>query len=60
MKNDGPAKRTTLLVAHRLSTVERADNILVVRQGRIVETGAHSQLMEKQGHYYKLRQVLSG
>ncbi|MBI9074647.1 MAG: ABC transporter ATP-binding protein [Desulfatibacillum sp.] len=53
-------KRTTLVVAHRLSTVERADNILVVRQGRIVETGTHSQLMEKQGHYYKLRQVLSG
>ena len=52
-------KRTTLVVAHRLSTVERADNILVVRQGRIVETGTHSQLMAKQGHYYKLRQVLS-
>ncbi|WP_051327360.1 ABC transporter ATP-binding protein [Desulfatibacillum aliphaticivorans] len=52
-------KRTTLVVAHRLSTVERADNILVVRQGRIVETGTHQQLMEKQGHYYKLRQVLS-
>ncbi len=46
--------RTTLVIAHRLSTVERADKILVVKAGEIVEQGAHDELMALHGHYAKL------
>lgn len=46
--------RTTLVVAHRLSTVERADKILVLDSGRIVERGTHQQLLAHNGHYAKL------
>ena len=43
--------RTTLVIAHRLSTVVHADNIIVFEKGRIVEQGTHAQLLEKQGLY---------
>ncbi len=46
--------RTTIVVAHRLSTLKNADRILVVDNGRIVETGNHQQLMEKKGVYHRL------
>jgi subfamily B ATP-binding cassette protein MsbA len=46
--------RTTLVVAHRLTTVERADQILVLDQGEIVERGTHSELMELEGLYRRL------
>lgn len=45
---------TTLVVAHRLSTIESADVILVMEQGRIVETGDHQSLLEKNGYYAQL------
>ena len=48
------AGRTSLMIAHRLSTVRNADVILVVRNGRIVEQGTHTQLLEKRGYYYEL------
>ena len=46
--------RTTFVIAHRLSTVTRADNIVVLDQGRIVETGAHNELMSKSGRYRQM------
>lgn len=45
------AGRTTLVIAHRLSTVEKADLILVMEQGRIVERGSHAELLAAGGHY---------
>ena len=46
--------RTQLVVAHRLSTIRTAEQILVLDDGRIVERGAHPQLLERQGLYAKL------
>lgn len=46
--------RTTLVIAHRLSTIKNADRIIVLSQGRIVETGTHDQLMARGGLYYSL------
>ena len=46
--------RTSIVIAHRLSTVRDADVILVVKDGKIVEQGAHSELMKKKGYYHKL------
>lgn len=46
--------RTTFVVAHRLSTIEKADRILVLDHGEIVEQGTHAQLLARQGHYAKL------
>lgn len=46
--------RTTLVIAHRLSTVLHADRIFVMDQGQIVEAGTHDELLSKHGHYYRL------
>jgi ABC-type multidrug transport system fused ATPase/permease subunit len=48
-------KRTTFVIAHRLRTVQDADRILVLKDGRIVEYGTHAQLMERGGEYRRLR-----
>ena len=46
--------RTVLIVAHRLSTVKNADNIVVLEKGRIIEQGTHTALSKKKGAYYNL------
>ncbi|MGH7318551.1 MAG: ABC transporter ATP-binding protein, partial [Candidatus Rokuibacteriota bacterium] len=48
------AGRTTLICAHRLSSVIQADRILVLDRGRLVESGAHAELMERRGAYHRL------
>jgi subfamily B ATP-binding cassette protein MsbA len=46
--------RTSLIIAHRLSTIQHVDEIIVMQQGRIVERGTHTELLEKQGTYRRL------
>jgi ATP-binding cassette subfamily B protein len=48
------AKSTSILIAHRLSTVRSADRIVVIEKGRIIEVGNHAGLLEKSGHYATL------
>lgn len=50
--------QTLLVITHSLKTIEKADQIIVLDQGVILEQGSHQELMEKQGHYYKLKEKL--
>jgi len=49
--------RTVLVIAHRLSTVEHADQIVVLDQGLIVERGSHKMLLARNGHYAALHRM---
>jgi subfamily B ATP-binding cassette protein MsbA len=49
--------RTTFVVAHRLSTIERADRIVVMENGRVVETGRHAELIDRKGLYASLHRI---
>ncbi len=51
--------RTVIIVAHRLSSIEKVDRICVLHEGQIVEDGTHRELMALRGHYYKLYTVYS-
>ena len=46
--------RTSIIIAHRLATIKKADKIIVMDAGQIVETGTHKQLLKRKGYYSKL------
>ena len=58
--NDIATGRTVIVIAHRLSTVRRADRIITVSRGRIVEDGSHEDLLRSRGHYATLHSLQSG
>ena len=49
--------RTTIAIAHRLSTLRQADRLVVMDRGQIVEIGGHEELLAREGHYYRLYQA---
>ncbi len=49
--------RTALIIAHRLSTIEATDQILVLDQGKVIETGSHRELIAREGHYARLHEL---
>jgi ATP-binding cassette subfamily B protein/subfamily B ATP-binding cassette protein MsbA len=53
------AGRTTFIIAHRLSTVQRVDRIVVLERGRVVEIGTHQALLDARGFYYHFHQIQS-
>ena len=54
------ANRTTIVVAHRLSTLSKMDRILVFDHGKIIEQGSHLELLNKKGHYAHMWQMQAG
>ena len=49
--------RTTIAIAHRLSTLRRADRLVVLEQGQVAEVGRHTELLEKAGTYARLHRA---
>ena len=48
--------KTVFVIAHRLNTIQNADQIILLNQGRIEEMGTHAELLAKKGHYYEMVQ----
>jgi ATP-binding cassette subfamily B multidrug efflux pump len=51
------SKRTSIVIAHRLATIQNAHKIMVMDHGEIMESGSHKELLEKSGHYKKLFEI---
>ncbi len=51
--------RTSIVIAHRLSSIQNANMIAVIHNGAVVEQGSHHQLMAKHGYYYRLQKAQS-
>ena len=54
LQNEPMARRTTFVIAHRLSTVRKADEIIGLEHGHIIERGSHDELLALKGKYYQL------
>ncbi len=54
------AGRTTFIVAHRLSTIEHADRVVVLEQGKLAESGSHAELLSRGGLYARLHALQFG
>ncbi len=53
-------KKSMLIIAHRLATIKNCDEIIVLKEGEIVEQGNHEELLKKKGHYYRLWEMQQG
>jgi ATP-binding cassette subfamily B protein len=49
--------RTTIIIAHRLTTIRKADHIYVLRKGKVIESGTHDELMKRQDYYHSLYSI---
>jgi len=58
--NEVMKHRTTIVIAHRLSTIENADQVFVLEAGRVIESGTHQALLDRQGAYATLYQTQFG
>jgi ABC-type multidrug transport system fused ATPase/permease subunit len=51
------ANRTTLVIAHRLSTIRNANQIIVLRKGKMIESGTHDELLARKGEYARFQHL---